>query len=365
MAMSLAERERRYALVRERMREQDLDVLVVIGRDGANNRGNHRYLAGYGVVAAFNHYIVFPREPVEPVFFSGQSLAILTGNASGWVRDIRSQLNPQKTVVAEVRRFRKQGGIGLAEMGTIPIPIYLDLVREYGAGAVRDAAGIFKEARLAKSAEELECCRTSARLADDIYRELKSTIRPGWSDYEIFGLMSRMIHEGKCEYLSNLINCADTNALYAPIGSVLEEGGRLSVEITPAYDGYFTQLRADIPVSSYGEPDKKLLLAWEKAHVAALEQLKPGVRACDVYRAAADEVHRAGYAPSGRAGHGIGLDVDEFVSLDPDDQTVIAEGMLVVVHIQLRDREDHRVMNGGTYLVTPTGPEPLNRVNFI
>jgi Xaa-Pro aminopeptidase len=365
MAMSLAERERRYAFVRERMQQQDMDVLVVIGRDGANNRGNHRYLSGYGVVAAFHHYIVFPRVPVEPVFFSGESLAILTENARGWVRDIRSQLKPQKTVVEEVRRFKKNGGIGLVEMASVPIPIYLELVRDYGPDAVRDAAGIFKEARLAKSAEEIACCRKSAKLADDIYRHLKSIIRPGLSDYEIFALMSRMIHEGGCEYLSNLINCADTNALYAPIGNVLSKDGRLSVEITPAYEGYFTQLRADIPVSVYREPERKLLQAWEKAHAAALAQLKPGTRACDVYRAAADAAERAGYAPSGRAGHGIGLDVDEFVSLDPNDQTVLEPGMMLVVHIQLRDKDDHRLMNGGTYLVTQDGPEALSKVDLL
>ena len=364
MAISLAERERRYAFVRDRMRQQDLDVLVVIGRDGANNRGNHRYLSGYGVVAAFNHYIVFPREPVEPVFFSGQSLAILTDNARGWVRDVRPQLNPVKTVVDEVRRFKRGGGIGLVEIGTVPIPIYLDLARDFGAATVRDAAGIFKEARLVKSAEELECCRKSAGLADTIYHELKRTIRPGWSDHQIFGLMSRLIHEGGCEYMSNVINCADSNALYAPIGSVLTVGGRLSVEITPACEGYFTQLRADIPVSVYGAPEQRLLQAWKKAHAAALEQLRPGIRACDVYRAAADVVDREGYAASGRAGHAIGLDVDEFLSLDPTDETALETGMIIVVHIQLRDNNDRRVMNGGTYLVTPQGPEPLNFVKY-
>src|SRR3990170_5217757 len=113
MAISLRERKRRYELIRKQMDHQDLDVLVVIGRDGSNNRGNHRYLAGYGVVAAFHHYVVFPREEIEPVFFSGESLAIHTPNARGWVNDIRPQPRPQKLVVEEVRRFKQKGGVGL------------------------------------------------------------------------------------------------------------------------------------------------------------------------------------------------------------------------------------------------------------
>jgi Xaa-Pro aminopeptidase len=364
MAISLRERERRYKLIREQMDKQDLDVLVVIGRDGSNNRGNHRYLAGYGVVAAFHHYVVFPREEIEPVFFSGESLAILTPNARGWVNDIRPQLKPQKLVVDEVRRFKMSGGIGLVEMDTIPIPIYLDLVKNYGPASVRDATSIFKEARLIKNEEEIECCRKSAKVADDIYLYLKSIIQPGLTDYEIYGQMSRMIHEGKCEYSMNVINCAETNSLYAPIGSVLIEGGRLSVEITPAYEGYYTQLRADIPVSRYKESERKLFEVWEEAYTVAIKEVRPGSRACDIYWAASRVAQSNGYALSGRIGHGLGLDVDEFLSLDPKDETVIKPGMIIVVHIQLQDNDDYRLMNGGTFLVTEGGREALNKVSF-
>jgi Xaa-Pro aminopeptidase len=364
MAISLRERERRYKLIRERMDRQDLDVLVVIGRDGSNNRGSHRYLSGYGVVAAFHHFVVFPREESEPVFFSGESLAILTPNAQGWVNEIRPQLRPQKLIVDEVRRFKKSAGVGLVEMNTIPIPIYLDLVKEYGSSSVRDATSIFKEARLIKSKEEIECCRKSAKVADDIYLHLKKMIRPGLTDFEIYGEMSRMIHEGKCEYSMNVINCGETNSLYAPIGVVLVEGGRLSVEITPAYEGYFTQLRADIPVSPYKESERKLFEVWEGAYAVAVKELRPGARACDVYWAAANLVRSNGYAISGRIGHALGLDVDEFLSLDPKDETVIKPGMIIVVHIQVQDKDDHRLMNGGTFLVTEDGHEALNKVSL-
>jgi Xaa-Pro aminopeptidase len=364
MAISLRERARRYTLIREQMDQQGLDVLVIIGRDGSNNRGNHRYVAGYGVVAAFHHFVVFPRDEVEPVFFSGESLAILTPNARGWVNDIRPQLKPQKLVAEEVRRFKRSGKVGLVEMDTVPIPIYLDLAKEYGPESVCDATAIFKKARLIKSAEEIECCRKSAKVADDIYLHLKSMIRPGLTDYEIYGQMSQRVHQGKCEYAMNVINCAETNSLYAPIGSTLGEKGRLSVEITPAYEGYFTQLRADMPVTAYQESEQRLFEAWNEAYTRAIKELKPGARACDVYAAASNVAREKGFALSGRAGHAIGLDVDEFLSLDPKDETVIEPGMVIVLHIQLKDSEDHRLMNGGTFLVTEHGQEALSKVSF-
>jgi len=73
MTISLVERERRYKLIRQEMAKQDLDVLVIIGRDGNMHRGEYRYFSGVGVMG-HPHYLVFPREEAEPVFFPSQGI---------------------------------------------------------------------------------------------------------------------------------------------------------------------------------------------------------------------------------------------------------------------------------------------------
>lgn len=363
MALSLKERERRYQLIRQEMVRQDLDVLVVIGRDGSNNRGNHRYLSGYGVVAAFDHYVVFPKEEREPAFFSGGSPAARTPNARGWVNDIRTPRKTRGPVFEEVRRLHRTGAIGLVQIDTIPIPLYLDLVDAFGGSAIRDATDIFRKARLVKNPEEIECCRKSAEVADGVYHYLQSIVRLGLTDFEVYGQVQRLIHEGRCEYSMDIIDCG-TGASYAPIGSVLSEDGKISIEITPAFEGYYTQLRVDVPVSPYSASRRRLLEAWSAGYEAAVKALRPGARACDTYLAAADAIRSKGYEIGGRGGHSLGLDVDEFLSLDPEDETVIEPGMVIVIHITALEKNVDKVMLGGTFLVTKDGPEALNKVDF-
>ncbi|MFC1820819.1 M24 family metallopeptidase [Thermodesulfobacteriota bacterium] len=301
---------------------------------------------------------------MEPVFFSGGSPSARTPNARGWVNDIRGERNPHKPLEEEVARFKTSGGIGLVQIDTIPIPFYLDLVKKFGTEAIRDATDIFKNARLVKSKEEIECCRKSAKVANDVYLHLKNIVRAGLTDWEIYGDVRRLIHEGHCEYSMELINCGESDGSYAPIGSVLAEGGRIGIEITPAYEGYYSQLRVDVPVSPPSASRRKLFEVWEKGYVAAIEALRPGSKACDVYHAVDNAIQSKGLTPGGRAGHSIGLDVDEFLSLDPQDETVIEPGMTIVIHPTVLGKDGERMMLGGTFMVTKNGQEALNDVDF-
>ncbi|MBI4321193.1 MAG: aminopeptidase P family protein [Chloroflexi bacterium] len=365
MALSLAERERRYRLIRGEMAQRDLDVLLVTGSDGSNRRGNHRYLAGYGVVAPFDHYVVFPREEVEPVFFSSGSRSALTPKAQGWVNDLRLEHKPQMLVLEEVRRFKRDGGIGLVEINTVPIPMYVDLVGDFGNGAVRDATEIFKKARLIKSEEEIACIRRAAKVADDIYVHLKSIVRPGLTDWEIWGEIKRLETAAQVDYAMDLIECAEKNSVYLPVGNALPAGGRADVEITPAYEGYYAQLRGFAPVAPYTVKERNLLDAWQHGYEAAIESMRPGSRACDVYWAAFNAIRATGYEAPGRGGHSIGLDVDEFLSCDRWDETPIEAGMVIVCHIAAEAKDVYRALLGGTFLITRDGAEALNKVDLI
>lgn len=364
MALSLAERERRYTLVREQMEEQGVDVLLVVGRDGSGERGNHRYLAGYGIVAAFAHYVVFPREPREPIFFSGSSPAANIGLASGWVQDLRTDRKPLDEIVAEVGRQLGDGTIGITS--TIPIPIYRALLAEHGDERIVDALDCLRGPRLLKSDEELDCVRRCAALADDAFAAVRDVVRPGVSDFAVYGELRRLLHAGGCEYSMDIIDAGDGTAAGGPRGVTIGESSLVQIELTPAVEGYYTQLR--VPFSSQGDrwPHdwEPLLAAWESGYDAAREAIRPGVTASELYAAAADGVTRTGLEARRRAGHALGLEVDEFVSIDPDDHTVLEPGMVLVVHVPVRGN-DLQLMVGGTFVITEHGHEELNDLTVL
>jgi Xaa-Pro aminopeptidase len=363
MALSLEERARRYAAVRAEMAARDIDVLVVVGRDSSNERGNHRYLTGYGVAAAFAHYVVLARDAdVDPIVFSGSSPSALLGEARGWVTDLRKSRTPQEEIVAEVGRLRGGGRIGIVD--SLPIPVYRALVARHGEDAIADATDCLRMPRLRKSAEEIALMRRSADLADVAYRHLRDVVAPGRTDWEVYAELKRVLHASGSEYSMDIIECGD-GAASVPVGHTIGDDDTVHVEITPSWDGYYTQLRVAFPVrdDAWTNGLARVHEGWKAAYGAAAEALAPGVTAAAVYERAAAALSEAGLAMGHRAGHGLGLDVDEFVSLSPGDDTVLEPGMTVVVHPRVT-HEGRHLMMGGTFVVTDDGREALAQGAF-
>ncbi|MFC2005336.1 M24 family metallopeptidase, partial [Chloroflexota bacterium] len=256
------------------------------------------------------------------------------------------------------------GGIGLVEIDSVPIPIYLDMVKEFGAESVRDASDIFKRARLPQSEIEIECSRKAAKVSDDVYTYLKNNLRSGMTDQQLFGQIRQLIYEGGCEYSMEIIDCGDIT-MYAPIGSVLAEGSMLHIELTPAYMGYYNQLTVYLPTSPHTASMQKLFGVWEKGLQAAAKALRPGAKACDVYQAGANEIRSHGYETGASIGHGLGLDVYEYFGLGPNDETVLEPGMVVVIHPSAQGDGEKIGSQGKTYLVTKDGQEALNKVDIV
>lgn len=84
----------------------------------------------------------------------------------------------------------------------------------------------------------------------------------------------------------------------------------------------------------YGEPNKQQLAYFNtmyNAWKAGLEAAKPGVRCCDVNKAALDEIRKAGYEHflRHRMGHGKGLQEHEAPWVEEGDTTILLPGMII------------------------------------
>ena len=108
--------------------------------------------------------------------------------------------------------------------------------------------------------------------------------------------------------------------------------------MTPSDDGGpYRHYPADIPrIAVLGEADRKTADYCRALHVGvlkALEVIKPGVRAADVFNVTVEAVRREGIPHYNRShvGHGIGLDGYDLPDLTPSSQDVIEEGMVICV----------------------------------
>jgi Xaa-Pro aminopeptidase len=248
MTISLKERDRRYEAIRKLMRNGGFDCLLIVGRDGHTTRGNLRYVSNYGVNFG-EQYCVFPLDE-NPVFL-GSSISSTYVRRAGWIDECIETGGVPNQIVREISRRNLSGKIGLVGTHYMSVPVYLSL-KDAFSDKVTDATAIFREVRLIKSPEEIEKVKTSVAVADEAYAVIRDMLRPGLSDYEIYGEVKRIVHRSGCEYSMEFIDTAGTKMnVYHPVGNILEPDSTLALEITPAYEGYYAQLTVTMPVTNF------------------------------------------------------------------------------------------------------------------
>jgi Xaa-Pro aminopeptidase len=365
MSISLQEFERRYTGIREMMRKEEVDCLLIVGLSDDFNRGNIRYITGSGRGGC----CIFPLEGA-PVFLIGlnQSSSPKTRKIAGALDllDLRETSDPVEQVKKELSRFYKGNRVGIVGMACISVPMYSEVKEQFHDRLV-DSAGIFEQLRVIKSAEEIEKMRIAASIADDVYAMLREIVRPGLSDYEIYGQVKKTIYQKGCEYSFDLIDAEGSkmNMTFWPTGERLKANSTLFMEITPAYEGYYAQLPVTLPVGKYPPRIRKMAGVWEQADKAALEILRPGTKVSDIYHALINTVRENGYISPLRPGHSIGLDVLDFWSISESNNTIIKAGMTLAVHPSIMTAIGGDACGiGYTYLITDTSAEKLSKVDL-
>jgi Xaa-Pro aminopeptidase len=365
MSISRQEYERRYAAIRELMRRDGLDCLLVVGLGDDFNRGNIRYITGSGRGGC----CVFPREG-KPVFLQGPGQAsspkIKQTVDAHRLLDLRETDNPAEQVKIELARSYGGNRVGIIGQNCISVPMYRVVTENYG-DKLTDAMGIFEQLRQVKSDEEISKMRQAAAVADNVYARLREIIRPGLSDWEIYGLVKKTVYEMGCEYSFDLIDASGSrmNMTFAPTGERLKADNTLFMEITPAYEGYYAQLPVTLPVGRYPPMIRKMAGVWEQADKKARQILKPGTRVNEIYAALVDTVKEGGFISPLRPGHSIGLDALDFWSITASDDRTLQAGMTLAVHPSIMT-----VMGGDacglgyTYLITESGVERFSRVDL-
>jgi Xaa-Pro aminopeptidase len=365
MSISSQEYQRRYKEIREMMKKEQLDCLLIVGINDDFNRGNIRYVTGLGRGGC----CVFPAEgrPVligNPVLTASRKLPRFMAAVD--LLDLKTTAHPEEEASVQLSRFDGGNKIGLVGRTCIPAPMYLAVAEKFGNRLI-DAAGIFESLRAIKSSEEIEKMRRGALIADMVYKRLREIVRPGLGEYEIYGEVKKIIYGMGCEYSFDLIDGAGSmmNMSFVPTEDKLELNGTLFMEITPSYDGYYCQLPVTLPVEKYLPHVEKMVCAWNEADEAARKILRPGTKVSDLYHLLINTVQERGFISPFRPGHSIGLDVLDFWSVTDSNPLVLRAGMTIAVHpCVLKEMGGDGCGMGYTYLITDTGWEKLSKIDL-
>jgi Xaa-Pro dipeptidase len=133
------------------------------------------------------------------------------------------------------------------------------------------------------------------------------------------------------------------------------------MEITPRYEGYWTQLVRTVNVGEHNKDLEKLKMICQGATKEALKSLKPGKTIKDIVVSMEAYVKGCGYILKPPLGHLCGIDLVE-ARVSWQNEMEIKTGMAIIIHPTIFTPDGKTSFFWGeTYLVTPDGYERLNK----
>ena len=355
-------RQRRTAL-EPIMAELRLDAVALVGNSavGPLAYGCLRYFTDH---RPYYHQHAVVARPGKPMAICVGSVLHLEGVRNKGFEDVRLGADILGSVL-NVLSEQKVSRVGVP-YDALPYNWELALKEKFPGITLVDVTNEIFDLRNRHSAWEVECIRTSAKIADAGYAAVCEVARPGVRmsdvhaalDYamkkagaeETFTLMSN----GVFSYENNQMPCIQ--AFSWPDDRVIRHGDNIGMEITPKYNGYWTQIVRTVCI---GEMNPEL----QKAHALQLEAidyttklLKPGITLGEVLKAMWQFTLDRGYVPKLPFGHIVGLDLDEGGRGSLESSLVIPENANVVLHptMVLGDM-DYGIFWGDPFLVTKEG----------
>jgi Xaa-Pro aminopeptidase len=380
---SHAERDRRWAAVRQRMRAERIDVIVTPQNTGHSMdfQANTRWLTHCGGGGDADIAAVFPLEG-GPTIVATTAVARWSTTQT-WTTDIREARRNYGRVIAERIRELAPRRIGIAGLGggtrtpegTIVHGTFLQIRDAAPDAELVDATDLLAETRYVKSDEELAFLARSRDMIELAVEAEIAAAKPGAVDWQVWAdTMHAMFRAGSempvhCNWLSG---ARPTRTLTRATHRVLERGDLIVNELEASWAGYRAQ--AVVPVA-VGRPDpayEELMKVQRVLFEDMLERLRPGTTLGELQERCARLARETAPASGVAAGatgqlvmHGRGQGDDGPIvtgsAKDPKQLGVpLRERMVFILKPQVHSAGDaYNIAWGDTVVVTHAGGQRL------
>ncbi|MPZ13700.1 MAG: M24 family metallopeptidase [Chloroflexi bacterium] len=370
--LSIQERDRRYALLREALEERRVDCAVVCA-------SNLFYITN-GILG--ERLGLLPTELVPPtVTLHWRNLVdIPTGALRAiqvWVQDLR-QGNDASALVERIRELRLGNGViglGLANVlgqGGLQYLCYAELRSAFPSARFVDVSDIFTNVRMIKSGEEIAMIEEANRLFDLAVQAVRERVRPG-----VLGI--KLVHEGMSamweaggDLSSTLVASCGPVAIRQHVvqelslGRIIEPGDIATLTGLARSGGYAGHSDQQICFGPVSALQRELSEAVRSVRDAVMKRVTPGARHSELGAAYQDAARTTRFRPTSATDiHSYGIDVPEHPTREGagwNDRTdyVLQPGMIYSVSPALMARDsEEMVIDGASLVVTESGSRTL------
>jgi Xaa-Pro aminopeptidase len=296
--LSLAERDRRWARVRQMMAEHGWDAIVATHNTGhvTKFQADARYLTHCGGGADADIAAVFPLDGDVTVIAT--SIERWDARIQDWVTDLREARRQYGHRLGErlLELGLQNGRIGVAGLagsirapdGMIPYSTMKHLLDLLPNATFEDATYAMQQVRSIKSDEEITCLQKSMELIDLGYDAIAEHARPGVSDWAVWGhMMGAMAAAGsELPVHCNWIAGKDPGrTLTRPTFRPLERGDLIVNEVEACWVGYHAQGVQPIAIAEVNPIYEDLMKVQAEVFDACVELMVPGVTPIELVEA--------------------------------------------------------------------------------
>jgi len=330
--------ESRWARARQLMDQAGLDTLLVC------NEENFQYFTGTSSTLGLHYSVTRPAVLVLPI--SGDPIAVVgellvdSFKMTSYVEQVKGYQDvvrfPFELVVDALRELgskRIGAELGQEQRMGMPVGDYLSIVDTLSDMVFVDAAPQFIKLRMVKTAEEVSYMQQAADITGRARQRMFDEIHKGMTERDVARMLRRLILEegGDRTSFIHLISGFPAAHSQHHLDRLLVKGSLLYVD-AGAYVRYHTIDYARFAtLGPASDEHKRAHDALLEANAAMTSALAPGITCAELHHIGHQVIENAGYKipPSGRIGHGQGIQFTEPPSITPDDHTVLEEGMVI------------------------------------
>ncbi|MEM3703793.1 MAG: Xaa-Pro peptidase family protein, partial [Candidatus Bathyarchaeia archaeon] len=203
------------------------------------------------------------------------------------------------------------------------------------AARIKHGAKIFKEIRMVKTDEEIKRLKKAAEISEKSLHNVLKTIKEGVSEADLAReFEANVVKEGGKPFVTVFgfgPRSAFPNAM--PSDYRLKKGDIVRFDGGCIYKNYPSDIALSAVFGQPSEKHKKYYNAIVKGTLEAINNVKPNVKASDIFNIALETTRKSGIPHYRRhhCGHGIGIEAYDMPILGPTDITPLEEGMVINV----------------------------------
>jgi Xaa-Pro aminopeptidase len=361
---------RRYGAIRNAMRKENMDALLISGARGSSEVA---FLSNYQAQSPC--WLLFPREGDATVFihfFNHQPCA----KAQSIVDDVRWYgPAPMPTLVEEIRkRGFSKSKIGLVSMRGMAYGNVTELQRQFPEAEFVEFGPQFGRIRRVRSEEELVYLRRSGYLTDLACEALENNLRPGLTEQDVLSIVYntylKIGGDPGIHFIAttNMDNPDRFVPWQRQTSRVLEKGSVVITELTVSYWGYSTQIHRPFAIAKEPSPTyRKLFDTAYECYESVRKICKPGTTSEQII-AATSAIEENGFTSYDSVFHGEAGKSPELgtkSAAHPLEPWTLQENMVHVIQPNPITKDFKAGLQlGAAVVVKPNGGEALHNYPF-